>query len=864
MHNFSVVVLLISIIFGTYAYFNQPIEEPAWPNDIPGFAFSPYQKGQSPFLEKYPTPEQIDRDLELLSGKAHAIRTYTVDKVFAQIPQLAYKYKINLALGAWLDKDQARNTAEIERFIQLIEQPPYNIVRAIVGNEVLLREDLSPEQLIAVLQDVRAKTSVPVGTAEPWHVWIKHPELVDEVDFIAVHMLPFWEGIALEDSIEYIVDKMNLLRSTFPGKPIVITEVGWPSKGRAIKKAEASRANQAIFMRRFIQRAQQEKYIFYMMEAFDQPWKNRLEGSVGGHWGLYDVDRQLKFEQQTPIIALPEWRFLAAASALLAVAMIAFLLIDSGALRKRGRSFLAVLAFLISSLVIWMIYDYSSEYHNWVGVLVGILLLLGVVGVIVVILTEAHEWAEAIWYHQRRRPLIEVPVQQGVCPFVSIHVPAYNEPPEMMKETLLALSQLDYPCFEVLVIDNNTRDESVWRPVEDFCAELGERFRFYHVSPLSGFKAGALNYALQRTAEQAEIIAVIDSDYRVNPDWLKRMVGQFHEPNVAIVQAPQDYWDYSQNAFKAMCYAEYKGFFHIGMVTRNERNAIIQHGTMTMVRHRVLQAVGGWGETTITEDAELGLRIFEQGYAAVYSEHSFGKGVMPDTYIDYKKQRYRWAYGAMQILREHAGALLDWNKTQLKPGQRYHFFAGWLPWIADGFNYIFTVLAIIWTGLMLSDPVQYNAPDWMISIIPIVFFGFKMSKMLVLYMGHVGANLRTALAAAISGLALSHTIAKAVLWGLFVGRKMPFLRTPKLADSHNLWQALLDAYEEALMAAILLTAAVLLYWKFGFDTFEINLWFAVLLVQSIPYFASLMLSIISAIPNLRGDWVRFKSDLSNQ
>lgn len=355
---------------------------------------------------------------------------------------------------------------------------------------MLLREDLTEAELIAWLQQVRQQVKVPVSTAEPWHVWMKHPELAEEVDYIAVHMLPFWEGIALKDSVDYIVDKMNQLKAAFPNKPIVITEVGWPSKGLTIKQAVASRANQAIFMRRFIHRAKAEGYVFYMMEAFDQPWKSALEGSVGGHWGLYDVNRKLKFEQQTPIIALPQWHFMAAASAMLAVVLITFLLIDSGALRKRGHSFLAFLAFAISSLMIWLIYDYSQEYHTWIGVVVGVLLLLGVVGVILVILAKAHEWAEAIWFKQRRRPLVEMPLAEGEHPFVSIHVPAYNEPPEMMKETLYALSQLDYPSFEVVVIDNNTRDEAVWRPVEAYCQELGERFRFYHVAPLSGFKVG--------------------------------------------------------------------------------------------------------------------------------------------------------------------------------------------------------------------------------------------------------------------------------------------------------------------------------------------------------------------------------------
>src|SRR4029077_16322202 len=158
------------------------------------------------------------------------------------------------------------------------------------------------------------------------------------------------------------------------------------------------------------------------------------------------------------------------------------------------------------------------------------------------------------------------------APKVSIHVPAYNEPPAMLIETLDALARLDYADFEVLVIDNNTPEEAVWRPVEAHGATLGARFRFFHVAPLAGFKAGALNYALAKTAPDAEVVAVIDSDYKVDPNWLHDLMPDFENPRIAIVQAPQDYRDEQANAFKAMCYSEFRGFFYIGMITRNERN----------------------------------------------------------------------------------------------------------------------------------------------------------------------------------------------------------------------------------------------------------------------------------------------------
>ncbi len=861
-HTVLIIFAFILLVFGLWGYLNSPSQEPPWPSKIPGFAFSPYQAGESPFDQRFPSVESVANDIEILSQSTHAIRTYTVAGVFGEIPGLARPYKINVALGAWLDADLETNAIELDQLVSIVKKNPYNVVRVLAGNESLLREELTIEQMGAYLDALRDRIKTPVSTAEPWHIWIKHPELANHVDYIAVHMLPYWEGIQMEKATDYIVEKMNLLKETFPNKPIVIAEVGWPSSGRTVKEASASKANEAKFLRRFAERAQQEKYTYYVMEAFDQPWKERLEGSVGGYWGIYDVNRQEKFEFHASIIAVPEWRLLAASSVLLAVVLIVVLLIDSSTLNNRGRGFLVGASFMASSVIVWIIYDYSIHYQSWLSAFVGILLLLGVVGVLVVILTEAHEWAEAIWYKSRRRTLMNTELADDQLPFVSVHVPAYSEPPEMMIETLNALAQMDYPNFEVIVIDNNTKDPALWQPVEAHCKLLGERFRFFHESPLAGYKAGALNFALKQTSDEAQAIAVIDSDYQVESCWLKKLAAQFTDPRVAIVQAPQDYRDHQENAFKAMCYAEYKGFFHLGMVTRNERNAIIQHGTMTIVRRSVLEEVGGWGETTITEDADLGLKIFEHGHDAVYIEQSFGKGLMPDTFIDYKQQRYRWAYGAMQILREHAKALLHWNSSQLKPGQRYHFVAGWLPWIADGFNFIFTLMAIVWSLLMIINPIEFNAPQIIFSLIPIVFFGFKVTKMLFLYMGQVKTSFVTALSASMAGLALSHAIAMAVLYGLFVGRQMPFVRTPKQADTLAFTQAILDAKMETFMATLLLTLLGLIVWRVGLESTETVLWIVVMVVQAIPYLAALIMSLISAMPRLPASWVGVKSNSS--
>jgi len=848
-----IAALFATLTFAVWAYLNRPTPEPPWPKRIQGFAFSPFRASEDPTHFEMPTDAEIEADLQLLEGQVNAVRTYSVGGTLSDVPELADRHGLNVALGAWLDVDRDKNEEQLRTVIDLANTHQ-NVVRVIIGNEVLFRGDLKIEELARYLDRARASIGQPVGTAETWHTWLAYPELAQHVDFIGVHLLPYWEGVAVDRAVDYSFSQLRRLQKASPHKPIVIAEIGWPSRGRTRESAVASDANEALFLRRFLQRAEQEQIVYYVMEAFDQPWKAYLEGAVGSYWGVYDVNRHPKFAFTAPIVRVPEWHILAAASVAVALVVLGLLYLNSDSLRNRGRSFLAVVVYATATIAVWVIYDFTQQYMTLSSVIAGVLLLLGMLGVMLVLLAEAHEWAEAHWVEYRRRLGAPLMSSGARSPRVSIHVPAYNEPPAMLIETLDALARLDYPDFEVLVIDNNTRDAAVWRPVEAHCAQLGPRFRFFHVAPLAGFKAGALNYALARTAPDAEIVAVIDSDYVVDARWLRDLTPAFRDQRIAIVQAPQDYRDEGASAFKAMCYAEYRGFFHIGMITRNERNAIIQHGTMTMVRRRQLEDCGGWAEWCITEDAELGLRIFEAGFDASFVPSSYGRGLMPDTFVDFKKQRFRWAYGAMQILKAHARALFL-EGGPLSPGQRYHFIAGWLPWAADGCNLLFNLAALAWSVAMVWAPRHIEPPLVVYSVLPLSLFTFKLAKLIHLYHARVGANTRQTLAAAVAGLALTHTIGKAAIKGLLT-RDEPFFRTPKQGHSPGLAGALLAAREETLMMLGLLLSA----WGVahapqaaGLDRVALAgpdrlAWIVVLLVQSVPYASSLLVSLMSAFP----------------
>ncbi|MPR03105.1 glycosyltransferase [Pseudomonas sp. MAFF 212408] len=841
-----VVVLAIAALFtGFWALINRPVTTPNWPEQISGFSYSPFQQGQYPQKDQYPSDDQMRQDLAIMSKLTDNIRTYSVDGTLQDIPKLAEEFGLRVTLGIWISPDLERNEREIQRAIELANSSR-SVVRVVVGNEALFREEITPEALIVLLDRVRAAVKVPVTTSEQWHIWEKYPQLAKHVDLIAAHILPFWEFIPMDKAGQYVLDRARDLKKLFPKKPLLLSEVGWPSNGRMRGGNETSPADQAIYLRTLVNKLNRQGYNYFVIEAFDQPWKVSDEGSAGAYWGVYNAARQQKFNFEGPVVAIPQWRVLAIGSVVLALLSLTLLMIDGSALRQRGRTFLTFIAFLCGSVLVWIGYDYSQQYSTWFSLTVGFLLALGALGVFIVLLTEAHELAEAVWTHKRRREFLPVEGDSHYRPKVSIHVPCYNEPPEMVKQTLDALAALDYPDFEVLIIDNNTKDPAVWEPVRDYCETLGPRFKFFHVAPLAGFKGGALNYLIPHTAKDAEVIAVIDSDYCVSPNWLKHMVPHFADPKIAVVQSPQDYRDQNESTFKKLCYAEYKGFFHIGMVTRNDRDAIIQHGTMTMTRRSVLEELG-WADWCICEDAELGLRVFEKGLSAAYYHDSYGKGLMPDTFIDFKKQRFRWAYGAIQIIKRHTASLLRGKGTELTRGQRYHFLAGWLPWVADGMNIFFTVGALLWSAAMIIVPTRVDPPLLIFAIPPLALFVFKVGKIIFLYRRAMGVNLKDAFCAALAGLALSHTIAKAVLYGFFT-TSIPFFRTPKNADNHGFWVAISEAREEMFIMLLLWGAALGIYLVQGLPSNDMRFWVVMLLVQSLPYVAALIMAFLSSLP----------------
>jgi cellulose synthase/poly-beta-1,6-N-acetylglucosamine synthase-like glycosyltransferase len=311
-------------------------------------------------------------------------------------------------------------------------------------------------------------------------------------------------------------------------------------------------------------------------------------------------------------------------------------------------------------------------------------------------------------WHRRRPPLdprrripTEMlravgPAPDNPPPLVSVHVPAHNEPPDMVIETLRALLRLDYPRVQIVVIDDNTDDESLWRPVESWCRRHDVTFK--HLENWPGYKSGALNYALTHlTHQDAEIIGVVDSDYQVEPQWLRRCVPLFADAWIGFVQAPQDYRDWQQARYYRRLYYSYEYFFAVSQPSRNERDGAIFAGTMGLIRRVALDELGGWDEWCITEDAEMSLRLLRAGWSGMHVDESGGRGIMPLTFEALKGQRYRWCFGGIQLLRMHWKSLLpgpQTRKNHLSAGQRWSYLSGALEWYGDLLGLLFLIFLL--------------------------------------------------------------------------------------------------------------------------------------------------------------------------
>ncbi len=276
-------------------------------------SYAPFRGSQTPLnLATHVSAEQIEEDLKQLVKVTDCVRTYSIDNGLDQVAGIAAKVGLKVMQGIWLGSNRLRNLNQIATVVGLTKKYPDVITSVVVGNEVLLRGEMTTNDLAGIIRSVKVQVSVPVTYADVWEYWLRNREIYAAVDFITIHILPYWEDFPIR--AKFAAAHVNSIRQrmavAFPGKEILIGETGWPSEGRMREGALPSRTNQARVVSEILLLAKQENFRVNLIEAYDQPWKRQLEGTVGGYWGLFDsVRREVKYPPGVPISNFPLWKW---------------------------------------------------------------------------------------------------------------------------------------------------------------------------------------------------------------------------------------------------------------------------------------------------------------------------------------------------------------------------------------------------------------------------------------------------------------------------------------------------------------------------------------------------------------------------
>jgi cellulose synthase/poly-beta-1,6-N-acetylglucosamine synthase-like glycosyltransferase/exo-beta-1,3-glucanase (GH17 family) len=702
------------------------------------------------------------------------------------------------------------------------------------------------QRLVRLIQRVKKSVNAPVTTGEIWNIWAEHPALASNVEFVGAHVLPYWNGISSGEAVDEAVRRYQGLRDQYPGKRVMLAEFGWPSAGYNLMAADPGRFQQAKVLRNFVARAESIGMEYNIVEGLDRPWKY-FEGGVGPYWGVLNNAGEPKFNWTGPVVNPDYWK-------LGIIALLVGILMSLPILGLAQPTVLQalVLSAAANGVGAWAatVFAFWTGHYFVLGSAFALTLGLSLLVPLILIAMARIEEIAAIAFGRKphrllAKPEATVPATIGGSvsfPKVSIHIPAYFEPVDMLKATLDAVSRLDYPNFECVVIINNTPDPAFWQPIQDHCRALGERFKFINAEKVQGFKAGALRIAMERTAVDAEIIGIIDADYVVGPDWLKDLVPAFADPRVGIVQAPQEHRDGDRSLMHYIMNGEYAGFFDIGMVQRNEENAIIVHGTMCLMRRAAMDMAGGWSSDTICEDTDLGLAIMEHGWLTHYTNHRYGLGLLPDTYEAFRKQRHRWAYGGFQIVKKHWRRFLP-GASRLTRDQKREFSLGWLNWLgAETLGVVVAILNLIWVPIVAFAGIAI--PDRILTLPIIAAFVVTLAHFLVLYRLRVPVKWGQMLGAMIAAMSVQWTVCRAVAQGL-ITEHLPFARTSKGGLSRMSIE--FQAFWEAVLGVLLLVgAAVLVATNNVNQVREVYIFAGVLVLESLPFLAAVAIAILES------------------
>src|SRR3984957_6244725 len=430
----AVLLFVAAVHAGIWGVLRDRQQAPDFNGILPSVSYTPFEPGH--VVDTTVDPDRIRADLRKLSTMTRAVRSYSATEGNELVPPIAAEFGMKVTVGAWINKDDERNQREIAAAIDLARHNS-NVTGIVVGNETVFRGEQKVDELIQLIKQVKKSVNVPVTTGEIWNIWRDNPELAYSVDFIGAHVLPYWEYFTADEAVDQAVAMYQLLRDQFPGKRIVIAEFGWPSAGYNLKKAVPGPFEQAVVLRNFVNRAEAIGMDYNIVEGVDQPWKF-IEGGVGPYWGLLNAAREPKFSWTGPVVDQDYWK-LATIAVLIGILMsLPILKIDEPRVMQ-----VIVLAAAANGVGAWAatVFAYwTGHYFVFCSAFALVLGLVLLVPLVLIAMARIEEIAAIAFGRAPRRLIVKganvTPATIGediTFPKVSIHIPAYFEPPDMLK-----------------------------------------------------------------------------------------------------------------------------------------------------------------------------------------------------------------------------------------------------------------------------------------------------------------------------------------------------------------------------------------------------------------------------------------------
>src|ERR1700724_1319105 len=396
---------------------------------LPSVSYAPFEGTAHPDVDNIPNVDKIRADMQEMAPLTIAIRPSSSTGGVELVPAIAAEFGLKVTVGAWIDKNADRNEREIDAAINLARHNS-NVIGVVVGNETVYRGEQKVDDLIELIKRVKKSVNVPVTTGEIWNIWRDNPQLGYSVDFIAAHVLPYWENFTSDQAVDQAVSMYQLLRDQFPGKRIMIAEFGWPSAGYNLRNADPGPFEQASVLRNFVTRADAIGMEYNIVEAIDQPWKF-FEGGVGPYWGILNAAREPKFAWTGPIVNENYWK-------LALIALLVGVLMSLPILRLEKPTVMQalVLSAAANGVGAWTatVFAYWTGHYFVFGSAFALTLgLILLVPLVLIAMARIEEIAAIAFGRPPRRLLAAAQPSaagDGALPKVSIHVPAYFEPPE--------------------------------------------------------------------------------------------------------------------------------------------------------------------------------------------------------------------------------------------------------------------------------------------------------------------------------------------------------------------------------------------------------------------------------------------------